>query len=256
MRKLSKEIDVTVGPAGQRKVCTVVFDLYRPSTATRPHRKPAILTTNGFGGSKDDQADLGRAFARRGYVVLSYSGLGFGGSDCKITLDDPDWDGHGRQAARQLPRRRQGGQRRDEDPVRPPRPGRPRRGEPSPRPAGRHGRRLLRRPGAVRGRRHRPPGRHDRADHHLERPVLLAGARTTRTSSEASPTGRLAPRRSAGPASSSGPASPTASSTPRPTRPATPAARTSPTRPAWPRRRWMRSATRRRTPWTSPGTPA
>ena len=95
----SRSIDVTVGPAGDRKVCTVVYDLYRPSTATRAHRKPAILTTNGFGGSKDDQADLGHAFAKRGYVVLSYSGLGFGGSDCKITLDDPDWDG---QAAKQL----------------------------------------------------------------------------------------------------------------------------------------------------------
>jgi putative CocE/NonD family hydrolase len=93
----TKEIDVTVGPAGQ--VCTVLVDLYRPSTATRRHPKPAILTTNGFGGSKADQADLGKAFARRGYVVLSYSGLGFGGSDCKITLDDPDWDG---LAAKQL----------------------------------------------------------------------------------------------------------------------------------------------------------
>ena len=95
----STSIDVTVGPAGQQKTCTVVFDLYRPSTATRRHPKPAILTTNGFGGSKDDQADLGKAFAQRGYVVLSYSGLGFGGSDCKITLDDPDWDG---RAAKQL----------------------------------------------------------------------------------------------------------------------------------------------------------
>jgi ABC-2 type transport system ATP-binding protein len=95
----SKTIDVTVGPAGDRKVCTVAYDLYRPSTATERHPKPAILTTNGFGGSKDDQADLGRAFAGRGYVVLSYSGLGFGGSDCKITLDDPDWDG---RAAKQL----------------------------------------------------------------------------------------------------------------------------------------------------------
>ena len=95
----TKEIDVTVGPAGQEKVCTVVLDLYRPSTATARTPKPAILTTNGFGGSKDDQADLGRAFAGRGYVVLSYSGLGFGGSDCKITLDDPDWDG---RAAKQL----------------------------------------------------------------------------------------------------------------------------------------------------------
>jgi ABC-2 type transport system ATP-binding protein len=54
---------------------------------------PAILTTNGFGGSKDDQAGIGKAFAARGYAVLSYSGLGFGGSDCKITLDDPAYDG-------------------------------------------------------------------------------------------------------------------------------------------------------------------
>ena len=95
----TKQIDVVVGPPGQQKTCTIVFDLYRPSTATAAAPKPAILTTNGFGGSKDDQADLGRAFGARGYVVLSYSGLGFGGSDCKITLDDPDWDG---KAAKQL----------------------------------------------------------------------------------------------------------------------------------------------------------
>jgi hypothetical protein len=30
---------------------------------------PAILTTDGFGGSTDDQADLGQAFAERGYVA-------------------------------------------------------------------------------------------------------------------------------------------------------------------------------------------
>jgi predicted acyl esterase len=92
-------LQVTVGPAGATKTCSVLFDLYRPSTATRTHREPAILTTNGFGGSKDDQADLAKAFAKRGYVVLSYSGLGFGGSGCKITLDDPAWDG---KAAKQL----------------------------------------------------------------------------------------------------------------------------------------------------------
>lgn len=96
--KLSKEIDVVVGPAGQRQVCTVVFDLYRPSTATSERPKPAIVTTNGFGGSKDDQADLAMAFATKNYVVLSYSGLGFGGSDCKITLDDPDYDGRAAKA--------------------------------------------------------------------------------------------------------------------------------------------------------------
>jgi ABC-2 type transport system ATP-binding protein len=81
---------VTAGPEGE---CDVVGDLYTPTTATSTNRVPAILTTNGFGGSKDDQAGIGRYFASNGYVVLSYSGLGFGGSGCKITLDDPDVDG-------------------------------------------------------------------------------------------------------------------------------------------------------------------
>jgi putative CocE/NonD family hydrolase len=87
-----------VGPGGDQ-ACDVVGDLYVPSTASRAHRAPALLTTNGFGGSKDDQAGMGAAFAKLGYVVLSYSGLGFGGSGCKITLDDPDYDG---KAASQL----------------------------------------------------------------------------------------------------------------------------------------------------------
>ena len=73
--------------------CDIVGDLYRPASATAANPAPAILTTNGFGGSKDDQADFGKSFAARGYVVLSYSGLGFGGSGCKITLDDRDYDG-------------------------------------------------------------------------------------------------------------------------------------------------------------------
>ena len=54
---------------------------------------PAILATNGFGGSKSDFEELAPAYARRGYAFLAYSGLGFGNSGCKITLDDPDWDG-------------------------------------------------------------------------------------------------------------------------------------------------------------------
>jgi ABC-2 type transport system ATP-binding protein len=83
---------VSVGP-DRNQPCDIVGDLYTPTTASPDNRVPAILTTNGFGGSKDDQAGIGRSFADRGYVVLSYSGLGFGGSDCKITLDDPDYDG-------------------------------------------------------------------------------------------------------------------------------------------------------------------
>lgn len=89
---------VMVGPDDATE-CNVVGDLYLPENASRTNTVPAILTTNGFGGSKDDQAGVGRLFAQRGYAVLSYSGLGFGGSDCKITLDDPDWDG---KAASQL----------------------------------------------------------------------------------------------------------------------------------------------------------
>jgi predicted acyl esterase len=83
---------VRVGPAGQQ-ACDIVGDLYTPTGASPSHRVPAILTTNGFGGSKADQALFAEQYAQLGYAVLSYSGLGFGGSGCKITLDDPDYDG-------------------------------------------------------------------------------------------------------------------------------------------------------------------
>src|SRR3954466_13685368 len=86
--------DVVIGPANDQH-CDVVGDLYKPATATKSNPAPAVLTTNGFGGSKDDQADTAKLLASRGYVVLSYSGLGFGGSGCKITLDDRAHDGEG-----------------------------------------------------------------------------------------------------------------------------------------------------------------
>ncbi len=84
---------VTVGPADSRQQCDVVGDLYTPDGASAQQRVPAILTTNGFGGSAADQAPFAQRYAGLGYAVLSYSGLGFGGSGCKITLDDPDYDG-------------------------------------------------------------------------------------------------------------------------------------------------------------------
>jgi len=84
----------TVGPDDDQK-CTVVGDLYLPKGKTTG---AALLTTNGFGGSKNDGGTQGNAsfakqYASRGYVALSYSGLGFGGSGCLIELDDPAWDG-------------------------------------------------------------------------------------------------------------------------------------------------------------------
>jgi predicted acyl esterase len=93
-------VPVKVGPHND-VACTVAADLYRPRGVDRTHRAPAILTTNGFGGSKDDanQAGIGKGFAQEGYVVLSYSGLGFGGSGCRIYLDNPAYDG---KAGKQL----------------------------------------------------------------------------------------------------------------------------------------------------------
>ncbi|MFF9511235.1 CocE/NonD family hydrolase [Streptomyces sp. NPDC014724] len=80
--------------AGGRS-CTVDADLYRPAGADAQHPVPAVLATNGFGGSKSDGSTdaIGKAFASRGYVGLVYSGLGFGRSGCLITLDDPAIDG-------------------------------------------------------------------------------------------------------------------------------------------------------------------
>ena len=96
--KTTMTFPVTVGPNNDQK-CSILGDLYVPTTASAAAPVPAILTTNGFGGSKDDQAGLGAYGASHGYEVLSYSGLGFGGSGCNIELDDPDWDG---KAASQL----------------------------------------------------------------------------------------------------------------------------------------------------------
>ena len=93
-------VDVLVGPDNDAP-CTISADVYKPDSASRRHKAPAILTTHGFGGNKADssQSAIGAGFVKEGYVVLSYSGLGFGGSGCKIHLDDPNWDG---KAGKQL----------------------------------------------------------------------------------------------------------------------------------------------------------
>ncbi|MDN3021918.1 CocE/NonD family hydrolase [Streptomyces sp. S.PB5] len=85
-----KALKFTVQTGG--RTCTIDADLYRP---TGTGRAPAVLATNGFGGSKSDGSTdaIGKAFAQRGYVSLVYSGLGFGNSGCLISLDDPGIDG-------------------------------------------------------------------------------------------------------------------------------------------------------------------
>ncbi|MCK7624776.1 CocE/NonD family hydrolase [Streptomyces sp. RS10V-4] len=92
-------LKVTVRAGGRD--CAVDADLYRPLGVDAAHPAPAVLTTNGFGGSKADGSTgaTARAFAARGYVALAYSGLGFGKTGCPISLDDPQIDG---RAAAQL----------------------------------------------------------------------------------------------------------------------------------------------------------
>ena len=93
-------VDTMVGP-GNDQPCRVSADIYKPDDVSATHKAPAILTTNGFGGSKDDsnEAAIGKGFVNQGYVVLAYSGLGFGTTTCKVSLDDPAYDG---KAGKQL----------------------------------------------------------------------------------------------------------------------------------------------------------
>jgi ABC-2 type transport system ATP-binding protein len=84
--------DVMVGPDNATP-CTITANLFTPVGASASDPVPAVMGTNGFGGSKADFDTLGLTYAKHGYAFLAYSGLGFGNSGCKITLDDPDWDG-------------------------------------------------------------------------------------------------------------------------------------------------------------------
>jgi ABC-2 type transport system ATP-binding protein len=78
----------------EHRSCRIDADLYVPPGATAQNPAPAILATNGFGGTKTDQADLAQGMGERGYVTLSYTGLGFVDKDtCPITLDDREHDG-------------------------------------------------------------------------------------------------------------------------------------------------------------------
>jgi predicted acyl esterase len=90
----SVEATVSVGP-GDATPCSIVGELLVPSGATVSSPQPAVMVTNGFGGSYNDSSTLGMAenAATDGFVALSYSGLGFGGSGCQIELDSPTWDG-------------------------------------------------------------------------------------------------------------------------------------------------------------------
>jgi ABC-2 type transport system ATP-binding protein len=90
-----RDLTITVTNLGpEHRTCQIDADLYVPAGVNRGHPAPALLATNGFGGTKEDLADLAQGFGEHGYVTLSYTGLGFLDGDlCPITLDDPEHDG-------------------------------------------------------------------------------------------------------------------------------------------------------------------
>jgi predicted acyl esterase len=90
-----RDLTITVTDLGpEHRTCRIDADLYVPAGVTAAHPGPALLVTNGFGGTKDDQADLAQGFGEYGYVTLSYTGIGFvDGDNCPITLDDKEHDG-------------------------------------------------------------------------------------------------------------------------------------------------------------------
>src|SRR3954469_19557247 len=90
-----RDLTITVTHLGpEDRTCQIDADLYVPPGVTAATPGPALLATNGFGGTKADQADFAQGFGERGYVTLSYTGLGFvDGDTCPITLDDREHDG-------------------------------------------------------------------------------------------------------------------------------------------------------------------
>ena len=98
-----RDLTITVTGLGpEQRTCRIDADLYIPAGVSAQRRAPALLATNGFGGTKGDQADLAQGFGEHGYVTLSYTGLGFvDGDNCPLTLDDREHDG---AAAAQLVR--------------------------------------------------------------------------------------------------------------------------------------------------------
>lgn len=89
----AQAFDVITGPNDDIAV-TIDADLWLPDNATTATPAPAVLTTHGFGNAKDSPEQRANAalFASHGYVVLSYSSLGFGGSGGCIGLNSLDHD--------------------------------------------------------------------------------------------------------------------------------------------------------------------
>ncbi len=91
--------DVMTGP-DEGVAVTIDADLWRPSSATATTPAPAVIHQHGFGGNKANNESRANAayFASHGYVVVSISTQGFGGSTGCIALDTIQYDGRNTMA--------------------------------------------------------------------------------------------------------------------------------------------------------------
>jgi predicted acyl esterase len=92
-RTIERYVTVADGPGGHHHV-RLDTRLYIPAGVSAARPAPAILTTNGFGGSinSSDVTSNADFFARHGYVVLAYTSQGFGKSGGCIELDSLRYD--------------------------------------------------------------------------------------------------------------------------------------------------------------------
>lgn len=66
-------------------------DIYVPESGEGPY--PALILAHGFGGSKAGLRTQAQEYAGAGYLVLAYTARGFGDSDGRIHLMDPELEG-------------------------------------------------------------------------------------------------------------------------------------------------------------------
>ncbi|WP_406285854.1 alpha/beta fold hydrolase [Embleya sp. NBC_00896] len=89
VRSSEQRVEVAAGPGDPARI-GIDTTLFTPPGAHE--RAPAVLLAHGFGGSKAELQRDAEALARSGYVVLTYSARGFGGSQGQIMLDQPDYE--------------------------------------------------------------------------------------------------------------------------------------------------------------------
>ncbi len=86
-------VPVVDGPTDSH-AATIDTRLYVPSGATAAKPQPAVLMTNGFGLDKtaNEITTTATFLAKHGYVVLTYTAQGFGGSSGCVTLQSRTYD--------------------------------------------------------------------------------------------------------------------------------------------------------------------